>query len=330
MKICFYAPLKDREAFHYNQFYAQDVRILEALSDELVLATRWSEIPWDADLYFVWWWTWAFVPMVKAKLRGKPLLITGVLDLDNPMAGTGFFTRPLHQRWIIQLSLALADANVFVSDLEYRRAPAVLTTRRPSCAPLAVDADAHPFCSAPRLSFLLTISWLHGDNPIRKGVDLAIRAHAQLLVDHPDLELVVAGAHGDAVPPLRSLADSLGSGHRVRFPGRIDHEEKVRLLQTCAAYLQPSVFEGFGVAAAEAMACGAPVVASREGTLPEVLGEHAYFLEARTPSCLAETVRHVLAHPDPTARLHAAEAIRCRFAPGIRHAKIASILAGFR
>jgi glycosyltransferase involved in cell wall biosynthesis len=330
MKICFFAPLADREAFHYNQFYAQDVRILEALSDELVLATRWSEIPWDADLYFVWWWTWAFLPLLKAKLRGRPVVITGVLDLDNPMQGIGFFTRPLHQRLLLRLSLGLADVNLFVSDLEYRRVPALLATRHPTYAPLVVETALHPFSPGPRLPFLLTICWLHGENPLRKGVDLSIQAHAQLLADHPGLELVVAGAHGDAVPELQALAESLGSSHRVRFPGRIDHAEKVRLLQTCSAYLQPSSFEGFGVAAAEAMASGAPVVASREGTLPEVLGGHAHFLEARTPSCLAETIGRVLAHPDPAGLVRAAESIRVRFSAEARRAKIASILDGCR
>lgn len=330
MKVCFFAPLKDREAFHYNQFYAQDVRILEALADELTLATRWSEIPWDADLYFVWWWTWAFLPMAKAKLRGKPVVITGVLDLDNPMDGIGFFTRPMYQRWIIRVALALADANLFVSDLEYRRVPALLATGHPAYAPLAVDGEMHPFSPGPRSPFLLTICWLHGDNPTRKGVDLSIQAHARLLADHPDLELVVAGAHGDALPALQALAESLGSSHRVRFPGRIDHDDKVRLLQTCSAYLQPSSFEGFGVAAAEAMACGAPVVASREGTLPEVLGEHAHFIEKRTPSCLAEVVRQVLTHPDPAGLVRAAQSIQGRFSPEIRRAKIASILDGYR
>lgn len=330
MKICFFAPLADREAFTYNQFYAQDVRILEALSDELILATRWSEIPWDADLYFVWWWTWAFLPMLKAKLRGRPVVITGVLDLDNPMPGIGFFTRPLHQRLLLRLSLGLADVNVFVSDLEFQRVPALLATRHPAYAPLVVETALHPFSPGPRLPFLLTICWLHGDNPLRKGVDLSIHAHAQLLALQPDLELVVAGAHGDALPALQALAESLGSSHRVHFPGRIDHAEKVRLLQTCSAYLQPSTFEGFGVAAAEAMACGAPVVASQQGTLPEVLGGYAHFLEVLTSTCLAETTHRVLTQPDPARLARAADSIRLRFSSEVRHAKIASILDGCR
>src|SRR5262249_35986811 len=159
-----------------------------------------------------------------------------------------------------------------VSELEYRRVPTLLPTRAPRYAPIVVDGDRYAYRAGPREPFLITVAWLHGMNPVRKGVDLSIRAHAALLERYPELELRIAGTDGDALPKLRDLAKELGSAHRVRFLGRISDAQKIDLMQRCAAYLQPSISEGFGVAAAEAMACGAPVVATPVGTLPEVLG----------------------------------------------------------
>ena len=326
MKICFYAPLKDKEAFHYNQFYAQDVALLQALGVEPVLATTWKEIPWDADLIFVWWWTWAFLPLIKAKLRGRPVVITGVLDLDNPMPGIGYFSRPWHQKLLIWLALRLADRNVFISEFEYGRSKDEFGLKNALYAPLVIDASLHPFSSAPRQPLLFTVAWLEGDNPVRKGVDLAIRAHAKLLDRFPDLEFVVAGAHGSGLDSLKALVESLGTSHRVQFPGRISHEEKVRLLQACGAYLQPSLFEGFGVAAAEAMIAGAPVVACPVGTLPEVLGPDAFFTRERSVEGLVEAVQEALTQASPERLARASQRIQDRYSFSQRVADLHPVL----
>jgi glycosyltransferase involved in cell wall biosynthesis len=311
--VCFYAPIEDKAAFEYNQFYAQDVRIVRSLFDDVVLATRWSEIPWDADAYLIWWWSWAFVPMMKALVRRSPCVVTGVFDYVHPMPEFAFPTRPFTQRVAMAGALLAGTQNVFVSRLEFERVPAVLATRGSRYVPLVIETSTHPFSTRPRERVLLTISWLHGKNPTRKGVELAIEAHAMLLREHPDLELRIAGSRGDAVPRLEALARERGSLERVRFLGRISHEEKVDQLQRCAAYLQPSIHEGFGVAAAEAMACGAPVIACPVGTLPEVLGPDAYWVAERTAVGVAEAVRRVLGEDSSERCARAAARIRREF-----------------
>lgn len=50
------------------------------LGFEVVLGTRWKEIPLDVDFYFIWWWQWGFMPMLKSMFRHKPCIITGVFD----------------------------------------------------------------------------------------------------------------------------------------------------------------------------------------------------------------------------------------------------------
>jgi glycosyltransferase involved in cell wall biosynthesis len=71
---------------------------------------------------------------------------------------------------------------------------------------------------------------------------------------------------------LRKLADELGVGARLRFLPAVTGSELVTLLQGARALLQPSVIEGFGIPALEAMACGCPVVASDTPALLEVMG----------------------------------------------------------
>ena len=50
MRVCFFAPVKKKETLEYVEFYKQDIDILHELGFDVTIATRWSEIPWTADL----------------------------------------------------------------------------------------------------------------------------------------------------------------------------------------------------------------------------------------------------------------------------------------
>src|SRR5512145_2622392 len=77
MRACFFVRTPAPQMLELVEFYRTDLSILRGLGFEVVVATRWSEIPWDADLYFVWWWTWAYLPVLKARLRRRPVIVTG-------------------------------------------------------------------------------------------------------------------------------------------------------------------------------------------------------------------------------------------------------------
>ncbi len=92
-----------------------------------------------------------------------------------------------------------------------------------------------------------------------KGVDLVIRAFAQMT--RPDAILEIAGA-GDYRPQLEGLVRSLDLGQRVRFLGFVSEAEKLDLLRRSWAVALASPKEGWGLTNVEAEACGTPVVAS--------------------------------------------------------------------
>jgi glycosyltransferase involved in cell wall biosynthesis len=86
-------------------------------------------------------------------------------------------------------------------------------------------------------------------------------------------------------------------GEGAESLGRVGDEELVSLYRGAAAYLDPSLYEGFGYGVLEAMACGAPVVASNTTSLPEVVGDAGLLCDPRLPDELAAALRSVLEVP---------------------------------
>jgi Glycosyl transferases group 1 len=79
--------------------------------------------------------------------------------------------------------------------------------------------------------------------------------------------------------------------------GRVSDEELLELYRSAAAYLDPSLYEGFGYGVLEAMACGAPVVASNRTSIPEVVGDAGLLCNPESPAELAAALRRILDEP---------------------------------
>jgi glycosyltransferase involved in cell wall biosynthesis len=88
--------------------------------------------------------------------------------------------------------------------------------------------------------------------------------------------------------------------------GRVNDGELRALYEGAACFLFPSRYEGFGLPAVEAMACGCPVVAARAGALPEVCGEAALLCDPGSPAAFAAAVGRLLDEPDLADGLRAA------------------------
>jgi glycosyltransferase involved in cell wall biosynthesis len=133
-----------------------------------------------------------------------------------------------------------------------------------------------------------------------KGIPALLRALAEL-PERVTLTLVDS-EQSDA----RQWAARLGCGDRLRITGRIDTPSLVRLYQRAALVVVPSRFEGFGLPATEAMACGAPLVATRAGALPEVVGgDGGVLVPAEDPAALAAAIHTLIEQPEARRALGA-------------------------
>jgi glycosyltransferase involved in cell wall biosynthesis len=111
------------------------------------------------------------------------------------------------------------------------------------------------------------------------------------------LTVVDGGAPQRSFGPM--LTEKYGLGQRVIYTGKIGPGELVRLYCNAEVAVVPSLYEGFGFPAAEAMACELPVVATTAGALPEVVGSDGagVLVPPRDAPALARAIRHLLENP---------------------------------
>jgi alpha-1,3-rhamnosyl/mannosyltransferase len=155
---------------------------------------------------------------------------------------------------------------------------------------------------APRTHFLHVAS----DDP-RDNSNVVIEAYAAYGDDRPPL--VVAGPVRAALPGLLERARRLGVDGTIEWAGFQSSEELARLYRGAIAYVDPSLYEGFGLQAAEALACGAPVIASNTTSLPEVVGDAGVLLDPDDVHGFAAAMRRV-ARDDSFAADLGARAVR--------------------
>ena len=236
--------------------------------------------------------------------RGVPLAVTvhDALALEHPE----WFTRAnvLQQRHVLGPALRRADVVLTPSSASaaaVERAFGV-PAERVAVAPLGVDARFSPGAPPPGMAerlgldgpWILTVGTLQP----RKNLEGALAAFELLHASGLPHRLAVAGARGWGEDELLRRLEASPAASAIRLLGRVSDEDLVGLYRGAGVLLFPSRGEGFGVPAAEAMACGTPVVAADRGSLPEVVGDGGLLADPDDPEALAAATRETLARSE--------------------------------
>ena len=214
--------------------------------------------------------------------------------------------------WRLKVALALHQARLVLTVSEYsaRDIASVLGVARERIR-VAVEAPAeayHPGTAAESRAAARTFAvpeehewfvYVGGFNP-HKRVDVIIRAHAEVSRSHarPPHLLLVGTTGGDVflgeLARLRALVEECGTGELVHWTGFVDDDTLRHLHAGAVAALLPSECEGFGLPAVEAAACGAPVIATTESPLPQLLAGGGIFVSPGDAAGLASAMRTLL------------------------------------
>ncbi len=139
------------------------------------------------------------------------------------------------------------------------------------------------------------------DAPL-KGLRYLLLALARLLPRYPELELLLVSKPEPGGRTER-LIERLGISAHIRCVNGISTADMVRYYAEAAIAVVPSIYEGFGLPAGEAMACGVPVISTNGGALPEVVGDAGVLVPVRDAEALAEAIDSLLQDPQRRATL---------------------------
>ncbi|WP_353213052.1 glycosyltransferase [Rhodovarius sp.] len=220
--------------------------------------------------------------------------------LDGPWKGgvvRDWYFRQLREMLLCDGLLAISESsrNEPIRHLGYDpdRVFNIRTGISPGFAPRHLDADAAAAVLA-RYGLPADFVLFVGAGDLRKNEAGLIRGYAllpeALRLRHP---LVIVGKTDPDQLARAAAAASLPFA-QLRLVDFVAEEDLTALYSLCAAFILPSLHEGFGLPAAEAMACGAPTIASDNSSLPEVLGRTDTLFRAEVPAEIASRLERVL------------------------------------
>ncbi len=326
-KICFYARGKSEKPFELFDYYSNDVKIFRELGYEVIFCFDSSKLPKDCDLYYIWWWTSGIAPLIKCKLWGKKNITIGNLHYLDPST-QGYFQRPIHIRFFIRYCLRNSQMQLATAKIEYDDICS-LKASNPKLLYHCIDGEKYSYIKADkRENIILTLTQLTKVNIERKKVVEIIQAFKIFISKFPEYKLFIAGNTDDnGYPDIEKLVQDLGLKNSVQFVGRVSDEEKINLYHRAKVYVQPSDFEGFGMAIAESMACGTPVVTSKAGAVPEVAGEEAIYVRPNSPEEIAQGIIKLITDEQLYSQMsrNGAERIKTKFSYQKRKSELKKI-----
>jgi glycosyltransferase involved in cell wall biosynthesis len=297
---------KPRAVFYCNdklshiysmEYYYQDIKALESIGYDVIVVNNYFKIPLNFEIIIIWWWSYALIPILLSKILNKKSFVTGAFNFQEQKSipNSGFLNRPFYQKILIKTAFRLANYNLIVGKNEFIQLKRYFGTNNIFYFPHCVGDDYFNFynTSSPR-SDLLCIAWSGKNNLIRKGIYDIIDAIEILKYKGIKIRLIFGGHKGDGYDILVEYIQNKQLKEYVEFVGELTKSEKISLMSKSLLYLQPSYYEGFGVAAAEALALGSCIITCDVGEVKNVLSDGAFYIKPGDPKSLSEAIIYLI------------------------------------
>ena len=281
-RVLFYSSVRDKELFYIQRFYQVDISILDGLGYEVILSNQIGDAWkfWKYDFVLAYFYRYAFFPALIARLFGKNTYFTGGIDaLDKNLVSERDYSI---QKWFFKLCYWVSKSCIIVSKTDDVNVREIVKGEKLSYSEHTIETKPFKCGLSQKENLFVTIGWQATvANVKRKGMDTSIRLFAELnkLPEYKEAKLFILGKAGDGTKYLEDIVKELGMEGRVVFTGSVSEEQKVDFLKRSKHYLQLSIFEGFGVAALEALCAKCIVIHSGKGGLSNPIYNNGILLD---------------------------------------------------
>jgi glycosyltransferase involved in cell wall biosynthesis len=269
-----------------------------------------------------------FSPIPEAPLFSRCRYIVTVHDLIPLRFGRPFSRLTAYFRYYIPQVLHQAEHIICNSESTKQEVMEFfgIRSQKITSTLLAYDRDHFRNLNLPEGNYFLYI----GRHDRHKNLYRLIKAFSTL-PHHLDCDLYLAGPADDRyTPDLKVLVKELGIERRVKFLDYIPYADLPALINRAIAVVFPSLWEGFGLPALEAMACNTPVITSNLSALPEVTGDAALTIDPYDVEAIADAMHTVANSSQLRMKMRAAGLERAELFSWERTGKAtAEILAKF-
>lgn len=276
-RVLFYSSVQDKHLFTTQRFYHIDINILYELGCEVLLSNRILDALcfWKYDFVFAYFYRKSFFVALIAALFMRPTYFTGGIDdLDVNYASK---KRYRIQKFFFKLCYWISKSCIIVSDSDLRNIEKISNkTRKLSFSEHTINVEKFVAREniLPKENLFTTIVWMgNEDNVKRKGVDTALKVFCLLQKNkfYADYKFLIIGKRGEGTSYVESLIAEYGLQRAVILTGEISEETKIDILLRSKYYFQLSIYEGFGLAALEALAANNIVIHSGRGGLKNTI-----------------------------------------------------------
>jgi glycosyltransferase involved in cell wall biosynthesis len=283
---------------HLQSFVRSDLEILQKYFDVKKLRITTFKNPLNmfrllfgmANVHLIYTWFAGsnafFIVLFSIFLRKKSVVVVGGYEVAYvPEIGYGSLLSPFG-RVKVKFVLRNATKLLAVSKSTFKEALHFTQPKRIAVVYNGVDIEKfRPFGRKENL--VMTVAYGIDERTTKlKGLDTFVRASAYL----PNVQFILIGKYDDvSIALLKKMASS-----NVTFAGYVPHDFMPDFYGKAKVYCQLSAHESFGVALAEAMACGCVPVVTRRYALPEVVGDTGFYVPYGDSKATAEAIKKAL------------------------------------
>jgi len=283
-RILFYSSVKNKKLFLYTGFYVTDIEILRDLGFIVNTSNKLLDFLmfWNYDIAFIYFYRYGVIGGVLSRLFGKKVYFTGGID-DLDLNYHKSNKRYNIQKLLFYLGYHFSTKCIIVSKADFKNIKIFFKkTKKLVYLPHVIKTEKYKFDNREKQNICLTIVWMGNiENVVRKGVDKSLILFSNFLKFQPDFKFYIIGTKGEGTKYLINLIKKYNIPEsKIIFTGSIDEEDKIELLKNSKYYFQLSKYEGFGIAALEALCAGSIVIHSGKGGLKDIIGGYGIIFDS--------------------------------------------------